>query len=167
MKGNKLLLIIIITLVLVIVGGGVFAFMMFKSMTKEPESPIKAEEGVFELGTVAAAGGHGEGAAAEAAPLTYINNIYMSKKIVKISMVVEVTTKDLPKKIAEAYPAEAKSKMSEINDIINMIISSKTEEQLSGTEAVEKLKAELKHGIEEVIGENRVVRINFVEMIKQ
>jgi len=165
MKGNKLLLIIIIVLVLVIVGGGVFAFMMVKSMTKEPESPIKVEEGVFELGSVPSTGG--EGGAAEAAPLVYINNIYMSKKIVKISMVVEVTSKDLPKKIAAAYPAEAKGKMSEINDIINMIISSKTEEQLSGTEAVEKLKTELKHGIEEVIGKDRVVRINFVEMIKQ
>lgn len=165
MKGNKLLLIIIIVLVLIIAGGGVFAFMMFKSMTKEPESPIKVEEGMFELGSVPSTGGEGGGA--EAAPLTYINNIYMSKKIVKISMVVEVTSKDLPKKIAAAYPAEAKAKMSEINDIINMIISSKTEEQLSGTEMVEKLKEELKHGIEEVIGKDRVVRINFVEMIKQ
>lgn len=168
MKGNKLLLIIIIVLVLIIAGGGVFAFMMFKSMTKEPESPIRSEEGVFELGSVpSTGGGHGEGGAAEAAPLTYINNIYMSKKIIKLSMVVECTTKGLPKKIAEVYPAEAKAKMSEINDTINMIVSSKTEEQLSGAEAMEKLKEEIKEGIEEVIGKGRVVRINFVEMIKQ
>lgn len=165
MKGNKLLLIVIIVLVLIIVGGGVFAFMTLKSMTKEPESPIKVETDVFKLGSVPSTGGEGE--AAEPAPLTYINNIYLSKKIVKISMVVELTTKGLDKKVAEVYPAEAKEKMSEINHIINMTISSKTEEQLGSTEGKELLIADLKEGIEEVVGKDRVVKINFVEFLMQ
>ena len=165
MKGNKLLLIVIIVLVVVIAGGGIFAFMMLKGMTKEAESPIKAETEIFALGTVVSSGGHGGDAEPE--PLTFINNIYLSKKIIKISMEVQMTTKDLGKKVAAAYPAEAKAKMVEIKDIINMIISSKTEEQLGSADGKEKLKEDLKHGIEEVVGKNRVVRINFVEFIMQ
>ena len=165
MKGNKLLFMVIIVLVVVIAGGGIFAFMMLKSMTKDVESPIKHETEIFTLGTVASSGGHG--GAAEPEPLTFINNIYLSKKIIKISMEVQMTTKDLGKKVAAAYPADAKTKMVEIKDIINMIISSKTEEQLGSAVGKEKLKEDLKHGIEEVVGKNRVVRINFVEFIMQ
>ena len=167
MKGNKLLLIVIIVLILIIVGGGVFAFMTLKSMTKEPESPIEAEHDVFIMGVVASAGGAHGGGAAEPEPLTFINNIYLSKKIVKISMEVQCTTKDLAKKVAEAYPADVKSKMVEIKDIIGAVISSKTEEQLGSAEGKEKLKEDLKKGIEKIIGEGRVVRINFVEFLMQ
>jgi len=165
MKGHKLLLIVIIVLVVVIAGGGIFAFTMLKGMTKDVESPIKAETDTFVLGTVAASGGHG--GAAEPEPLTFINNIYLSKKIVKISMEVQMTTKGLGKKVAAVYPEEAKGKMVEIKDIINMIISSKTEEQLGSAEGKDKLKADIKKGIEEVVGKDRVVRINFVEFIMQ
>lgn len=166
MKGNKLLLIVIIVLVVVIAGGGIFAFMMLKSLNKEAESPIKEETEIFALGTLPSAGG-GHGGAAEPEPLTFVNNIYLSKKIVKISMEVQLTTKGLGKKVAAAYPAEAKTKMVELKDIINMIISSKTEEQLGSAEGKVKLKEDLKHGIEEIVGKNHVVRINFIEFIMQ
>lgn len=160
MKGNKLLLIVIIVLVLVIAGGGVFAFMMFKSMTKAPESPIKEETDVFVLGAVAGAEGGAE-------PITFINNVYLSKKIVKISLEIQLTTKGLDSKIAAVYPEEAAAKMVEIKDVINTIISSKTEEQLNGADNKEALKADLKTGIEHIVGEGRVVRINFTEFIMQ
>ena len=163
MKGNKLLLIVIIVLIVVIAGGGIFAFMMLKSMNKDVESPIKAETEVFVLGSAASS----KEAAGEVEPLTFINNIYLSKKIIKISMEVQMTTNGLGKKVAAAYPAEAKEKMVEIKDAINMIISSKTEEQLGSADGKEKLKIDLKNGIEEIVGKSRVVRINFVEFIMQ
>lgn len=163
MKGNKLLLMVIIVLVVVIAGGGIFAFMMLKSMTKDVESPIKAETEVFVLGSVVSS----KEAAGAVEPLTFINNIYLSKKIIKISMEVQMTTKGLGKKVAAVYPEDAKAKMVEIKDIINMIISSKTEEQLGSADGKEKLKIDLKNGIEEIVGKSRVVRINFVEFIMQ
>lgn len=156
-KGKKKLVIIVAVAVLVI-GGGVGAFLAMGKSEKTEEAALEegAEEG--------AEGAHGEGATGPLPPAvlpleTFIVNLQVKGSFLRTTIQLEFAEPELPHTIESDVP--------KIKDTIIRILSSKSSSELLAEEGKEKIKAEIRDGVNEVLGAEDVTNVWFTEFIIQ
>ena len=163
-KGKKKLVIILAAVVL-LGGGGVGAFLAMGKSSKTEEAG--AEGGHGEAG---AEGGHGEaGAEGEGGPVvlppavlpleTFIVNLQVKGSFLRTTIQLEFAEPELPHTIESDVP--------KIKDTIIRILSSKSSSELLTTEGKEKMRSEIRDGVNEVLGSEDVTQVFFTEFIIQ
>lgn len=142
MKKNIILIAIIILLLLVIISG-IIGYMIFSGKSAEKaEEPRKIDKNVITI-TV------GD---------SFVNNVKDSKKMCKLTLKLEIDKK---------MEALIVNRESEIRDKINLIIRSKTEEDLAGQEGQIKLQKEILQAIRKILNSDKVLNVYFDEFIVQ
>lgn len=159
-KSKKKLVIIVAVLVLVI-GGGVGAFLASGKSGKTEEAA--SEEGAH--GESAAEGGaEGEGGPVTLPPAvlpleTFIVNLQVKGSFLRTTIQLEFAEPELPKTIESDVP--------KIKDAIIRILSAKSSSELLTTEGKEKMRSEIRDGVNEVLGSEDVTQVFFTEFIIQ
>ncbi len=160
-KGGKKL-IIIIALVVVLALGGAGAFFMLGGKKKaegeegEEEAPAEEEEAAAE-----GKGGHGEGGLSGSIyPLdTFIVNLQVKGSFLKTTIQLEFGE--------PGQPHTLESDMPKIRDTIIRIMSGKSAQDILSVEGKEKLREEVKEGVNNAMGSEDVVQVYFTEFIVQ
>ncbi len=124
-KKNLILIVIIIVLLLIIVSGIILYIFVLNKPPKEEVKERKIDDKLVEI------------------PFNYFaNNVKDSKKVSKLTIKLEVD-KDIETIIV--------NRTSEIRDAINLIMRSKTEQDLDGAEGQLKIKEEILKKIREIL----------------
>ncbi|ADD02488.1 flagellar basal body-associated protein FliL [Thermoanaerobacter mathranii subsp. mathranii str. A3] len=89
----------------------------------------------------------------------FITNLKGEEKFVKATVQLQVADKNILKTLEE--------RNSEIRDLIIQILRSKTAQEVEGPEGQEKLKNDIKNGINKIIGEEKIINVYFDEFIVQ
>jgi len=89
----------------------------------------------------------------------FITNLKGDGKFVKATIELQVADKNILKTLEERNP--------QIRDLIIQILRGKTEQDVEGPEGQEKLKNDIKNGINKIIGEGKIVNVYFDEFIVQ
>ena len=162
-KGGKKKLIIIIAAVVLVVGGGVGALFAFKGSKGNKEGgEATAEGGAGKAEEGGAAGAEGEAAELPGAvfPLeTFIVNLGVKGSFLKTQIQLEFATPELP--------ANTENNVPKIRDAVIRILSSKNSADILSVDGKEKLREEIKNGVNEAIGAEDVVNVYFTEFIVQ
>lgn len=153
--GGKKKLFIIIGAVVILVGVGVGAFLALGSGGGAGEEEGAEGEAAEE------AEGEGEEALPNAVlPLeTFIVNLQVKGSFLKTTMQLEFAEPELPHTVENDLP--------KIRDAIIGILSSKASSDLLTVEGKEKLREEIRDGVNETLGAEDVVQVYFTEFIIQ
>ncbi len=158
-SGQKTVLFIALSIINMLVVAGV-GFMIYKGKAKEDAEPklehvIKAEH---------EAQGHEENEVdsfvGKIIPLeTFMVNLSGSKgkKVAKVNMEIELDNPKLADEIAKRNP--------QIRDYINMILSTKTYEEISTQEGKNNLKTEIRDTLNSFLVQGKIKKIYFTEFI--
>jgi flagellar FliL protein len=166
-KKSKKMLFIIIGVVLVLVIGGAGAFFMLggkkKAAEGEEEEAAAEEEAAGDHGD---AGGHGKeggehgGLSGSIVPLdTFIVNLQVKGSFLKTTIQLEFGE--------PGQPHTLESDMPKVRDAIIRIMSGKTAQEILVVEGKEKLREEIKDGVNNAMGSEDVVNVYFTEFIVQ
>ena len=157
--GSKKLIIIIAAVVLVLLlGGGAAVFLM-----KGSKAP--AEDGDDEATEAEAEGEEGEGGEGGAMapaimPLeTFIVNLQVKGSFLKTTIQLEFAEPEIPK--------TAEADIPKIRDVVIRLMSAKSAADILNTEGKERLREELRDGINQVLGAEDVTQVYFTEFIIQ
>ena len=158
---SKKKLVIIVAVVVLLVGGGVGAFLAKGSGEKKEDAAL--EEGAEEEGGHGE-GGHGEGGTGPLPPAvlpleTFIVNLQVKGSFLRTTIQLEFAEPELPHTIESDVP--------KIKDTIIKVLSSKSSSELLAEEGKEKIKAEIRDGVNEVLGAEDVTNVWFTEFIIQ
>ena len=161
-KSKKMLFIIGGVLLLVVIGAG--AFFMLSGGKKaadgegeDGEEPAEAAEGHGEAGKE---GGHGGALTGSIVPLdTFIVNLQVKGSFLKTLIQLEFGE--------PGQPHTLESDMPKVRDAIIRIMSGKTAQEILSVEGKEKLREEVKDGVNNAMGSEDVVNVYFTEFIVQ
>lgn len=153
-SSSKKMLIIIVAVVLVVVLGGVGAFLALKgkseAATEEEGSAQEEGEEQEEVGSAPPA----------VLPLdTFIVNLQVKGSFLKTTIQLQFGEPELPPTVETDVP--------KIRDTVIRILSSRSSVDILTGEGKEKLKEEIKTGINEVLGAEDVTDVYFTEFIIQ
>lgn len=143
MEKKNLVLIIIIILLLFVILSGIILYIFVLNKPAEPKiKEITIDKNVAEYGFED----------------SFVNNVKDSKKMVKLTIKLEVDTK-----LVELLDF----RKSEIIDKVNLIMRGKTEQDLAGVEGQLKLKTEIRDAIKKIISTEKKVDVFIQELIVQ
>lgn len=142
LKKNFVLIAIIILLLLIIVSG----IILYIFVVNKPEEP-KIKEITIDKNVILYEFGN-----------SFVNNVKESKKMVKLTVKLEVDTK---------LVSLLDYKKSTIIEKINLIMRGKTEQDLAGEEGQLKLESEIRDVIKKIISTEKLVDVNIEEFIVQ
>lgn len=143
MDKKNITLIIIIILLLFIILSGIILYIFVLNKPEEPkikEITINKNIVLYDFGT------------------SFTNNVNKSKKMVKLSIKMDVDEKLVPL---------LDNRKSEIIDKINLIMREKTEQDLEGVEGQLKLKTEIRDAVKKIISTEKKVEVYIEELIMQ
>lgn len=141
-KRNFVLIAIIILLLFIILSGIILYIFVLNKPVKEGLKEITIDKNVvlYEFGS------------------SFVNNVKDSKKMVKLTVKLEVDAK-----LVELLDY----KKSAIIEKINLIMRGKTEQDLAGKEGQLKLESEIRDTIKKMISTDKLVDANIEEFIVQ
>lgn len=141
-KRNFVLIAIIILLLFIILSGIILYIFVLNKPVKEGLEEITIDKNVvlYEFGS------------------SFVNNVKDSKKMVKLTVKLEVDAK-----LVELLDY----KKSAIIEKINLIMRGKTEQDLAGKEGQLKLESEIRDTIKKMISTDKLVDANIEEFIVQ
>ena len=160
-KSKKMLFIIIGVVVVVLVGGGAF-FMMSgkKAADGEEEGSEEVADGEAEGHGEGGKGGHGGALSGSIVPLdTFIVNLQVKGSFLKTTIQLEFGEPGQPHTLEQDMP--------KVRDAIIRIMSGKTAQDILSVEGKEKLREEVKDGVNNAMGSEDVVNVYFTEFIVQ
>lgn len=161
-SGTKPILFVILAVINMIVVGGV-GFMLFKNKQKENAEP-KIEHVIKGEKEAQAKEEHEEKAfIGKVIPLeTFIVNLAGSKgrKVAKVNMELEVKDAN-----GGTVSDEIDKRKAQVRDIIIIILSSKTYEDVSTREGKDNLRNEIKDTINSFLTKGKIVNVFFTEFI--
>ncbi len=140
---KKMLLIIIAVALFIIIIAGVVFFMLSINSSKPKEEVLKLDKNIIMYSFED----------------SFVTNIKNSKKILKTVIDVEIADKKIEELITAREP--------EIRNEINLILRSKTEKDLEGSEGQESLQNELLASLRKIIKTEKIINIYFKEFIIQ
>lgn len=140
---KKMLLIIIAVALFIIIIAGVVFFMLSINSSKPKEEVLKLDKNIIMYSFED----------------SFVTNIKDSKKILKTVIDVEIADKKIEELITAREP--------EIRNEINLILRSKTEKDLEGSEGQESLQNELLASLRKIIKTEKIINIYFKEFIIQ
>lgn len=158
-SGQKPILLIILAVVNMLVVGAV-GFMLYKNRAKEDAQP-KIEHVIQGEAQAQESEAHdAKNAIGTVVPLeTFIVNLAGSKgrKVAKVNMEIEV--------VGDKVLDEIENRKAQIRDIIIIILSSKTYEEVSTREGKENLRNEVKDTINSFLVQGKIAKVFFTEFI--
>lgn len=162
-KSKKMLFIIVGVVVLLAVAGG--AFFMLKGSKKPADG--EADDAATDESTDAGEGKGGEGGkegkgglSGSIIPLdTFIVNLQVKGSFLKTTIQLEFGE--------PGQPHTLESDMPKVRDAIIRIMSGKTAQDILSVEGKEKLREEVKDGVNNAMGSEDVVNVYFTEFIVQ
>jgi flagellar FliL protein len=159
-KGGKLKWIIILVVLLgVLGGGGYFAYTKFFAADPDPEQPASAEGETTTAPeeTTAELQGYEDLVTLP----TFVVNLAdpLGRRYLKLTMDVEVADAESAKKLADQEP--------KVRDAIILLLSSKTYQDLSTIEDKIVLKKEIVERLNQILGNGKVLRVYFTDMVIQ
>lgn len=158
-SGQKPILLIILVIINMLVVGGV-GFMLYKSRANEDAQPKLEHVIQGEAQAQAEDKLEPKNAIGTVVPLeTFIVNLAGSKgrKVAKVNMEIEV--------VGEKGLEEIENRKAQIRDIIIIILSSKTYEEVSTREGKENLRNEVKDTINSFLVQGKIAKVFFTEFI--
>jgi flagellar FliL protein len=163
-KSKKMLFIIVGVVVLVLIGAGAFFMMSGGKKAAEGEGEEGAEEAEAPAeghGEGGKEGGHGGGAlSGSIVPLdTFIVNLQVKGSFLKTTIQLEFGE--------PGQPHTLESDMPKVRDAVIRIMSGKTAQEILSVEGKEKLREEVKDGVNNAMGSEDVVNVYFTEFIVQ
>ncbi len=156
---SKKKLVIIVAVAVLVIGGGVGAFLAMGSGAKtDAESGDALEEG----GEHGEAGAEGEQVVLPPAVLpleTFIVNLQVKGSFLRTTIQLEFAEPELPHSVESDTP--------KIKDSIIRILSGKSSSELLTSEGKEKVRIEIREGVNEILGGEEVTQVYFTEFIIQ
>lgn len=159
-KGGKLKLIIIILLALGLLGGGgFFAYKFF--LAPKPEEAKKVEETQAQSKEEGKQEVKEEGESVVYSLPAFIVNLAdpLGRRYLKLSLDIEVKNQ----KVVE----EVDKKLPQIKDSIILLLSSKSFTDIDTMEEKLALKTEIMARLTQILGQGKVIRVYFTEMVVQ
>ena len=154
-SGGSKKLIIIIVVVVVLLLGGVGAFFAMSGGKTEGEEGEEAAVGEEEAE---------DGAQAVLPPAvlpleTFIVNLQVKGSFLKTTLQLEFAEPELPPTIESDVP--------KVRDVVIRILSSKSSSEILAADGKEKLREEIRNGVNEVLGAEDITQVYFTEFIIQ
>lgn len=143
MEKKNIVLIGIIILLLFVILSGIILYIFVLNKPEEPkmkEITIDKNIVLYEFGS------------------SFVNNVKDSKKMTKLTVKL-----DVDQKLVELL----ENRKSEIIDKVNLLMRSKTEQDLAGMEGQQKIKAEIKTIITKLLSTEKKVEVYIEEIIVQ
>jgi flagellar FliL protein len=156
-KSKKKLIIIIAVVLVVLIGGGVGAFLALGSKPKEGAEGEDGGEGEEETETEEAADGALPGAVVPLDP--FIVNLLIKGSFLKTTIQLEFSEPEAPHSFEASIP--------KVRDAIIRILSSKEAKEILSAEGKEKLRGEVREGVNKTLESEDVVQVYFTEFIIQ
>ncbi len=156
---SKKKLVIIVAVLVILIGGGVGAFFALGKSDSGAEASAEDGHGEEEGGEH---GEHGEGGVLPPAVLpleTFIVNLQVKGSFLRTTIQLEFAESELPHTIESDIP--------KIKDAIIKILSGKSSAELLTVEGKDKMKSEVRDGVNEVLGSEDVTQVFFTEFIIQ
>lgn len=141
-KKNIVLIVIIILLLFIILSGIILYIFVLNKPVQTGLKEISIDKNVAEY----------------AFDNSFVNNVKDSKKMVKLTIKLDVDTK-----LVELLDY----RKAEIIDKVNLIMRGKTEQDLAGVEGQLRLKAEIRDAIKKIISTEKKVDVFIEELIVQ
>lgn len=141
-KKNIVLIVIIILLLFIILSGIILYIFVLNKPVQTGLKEITIDKNVSEY----------------AFDNSFVNNVKDSKKMVKLTIKLDVDTK-----LVELLDY----RKAEIIDKVNLIMRGKTEQDLAGVEGQLRLKAEIRDAIKKIISTEKKVDVFIEELIVQ
>ncbi len=160
---QKPILFIILAVVNMLIVAGV-GFMIYAGKKKEAEKPTLDKVISGEQATVEKETSEKKEFVGKVVPLeTFIVNLAESKgrRVAKVNMELEIKDTEAEGKVA----AEIEQRKAQIRDIIIIILSSKTYNQVSTPEGKDNLRAEIKDTINSFLATGKISNVFFTEFI--
>lgn len=159
--GKPIWLIALVVINMVVVAG--VGFMLYKGKQKESHEPTIDHVISGELETHAKEGHEDKAFVGKVVPLeTFIVNLANSKgrKVAKVNMEIELKDAD-GKNVAD----EIEKRKAQVRDIIIILLSSKTYEEVSSREGKDNLRNEIKDTINSFLTKGKITNVFFTEFI--